>query len=267
MASPFAQISIFLIGIALSTSSLALEEYTISSVDDSAGSKIVIDYVDTQRNTHKQSLLGDLNGINIIPSIARIDNNQLIAVWQHFNAGKFYLHYSLGAQDKWSIPVRIETGMPVNVSPFIANISSQVILFWSATVNDHDFIFSALYSNNGWSFPQKVPGQILPINIWPRVISEHGNDFIEWLASDPDNQPYSIQRQQLDVSSLRGLFSNNSRLSEQQNTYLGENAYSKHYIQRRPNLRNSINTSRHSRFRLQIQNGQSQRQMRKELQY
>jgi hypothetical protein len=267
MKSPIAQISILTIGLVLCTSSLALEEYTISSVDDSTGSKILIDYVDTQKNTQKQSLIGDLNGINIIPSIARIDNNQLIAVWQHFNAGKFYLHYSVGSQDKWSIPVRVETGMPVNVSPFIANISSQVILFWSATVNDHDYIFSALYNNNGWSAPRKVPGQNLPINIWPRVISEHGNHFIEWLASNPVEQPYSIQRQQLDVSSLHSLFSNSSRLSKQQDANLGENAFSKRYIQRRPNLRNSINTSRHSKFRLQIQNGQSQRQMRKELQY
>lgn len=267
MNSPFTQVSIFIIGIALSTSSHALEEYTIASVDDSAGSKIVIDYVDSQSNTHKQSFLGDLNGINIIPSIARIDNNQLIAVWQHFKAGKFYLHYSIGAQDKWSIPARIETGMPINVSPFIANISSQVILFWSSTVNDHDLIFSALYNRNGWSSAREVPGQNLPINIWPRVISEHGNHFIEWLASNPASQPYAIQRQQLDVSSLRSLFSENSRLSEQQRTKSSLKAFRKRHILHRPDLRGSMNTSRHSQFRLQIENGQSQRQMRKELQY
>lgn len=251
---------------AFSATLLAYEEYTISSIDHNTGSQISVNYLNTETNTQKQTLLGDLDGISILPSIAASGNKQFIAVWQHFTSGKSGLQFSVGAKDDWSMPININTGLAENVSPIVVNIDSQVILFWSSTVEERDFIYYSLY-NKGWSPARKVPGQNLAINIWPRVISEQGTHFIEWLASDPPEQPYTIQRHHLNTARLKSLFAGNARLAQPFSANTASGAFSKRPVQRRPDLANSATSSRHSQFGLKIEKGQTRIQVRKILQY
>ncbi len=261
-------VSLISIFIALiSFSAQAYEEYTVSSVDRDAGTQILIHYSATSPGTQTSALLGDPNGINILPSIAQSNKNQLVAVWQHFKDGNFDLHFSIGAKNKWSAPLKIDTGMAVNVSPFVACVGSQLMLFWSSTVEDQDFIFYTMLNKGFWTPPEKVPGQTLPINILPRVISERGKHFVEWLASGPTAE-YSIQRHQLDASILQSLSSVRSALTSAQHARRVALAFTRHQVKRAPVFIDAASVdSPHTRFSLKIENDQSQHKARKILQY
>ena len=251
----------------VSFSTLAYEEYTVSSVDADTGTQIRIQHINSRNNAQSITLLGDPDSINLLPTIAQSENNQLITVWQHFGDGNSELYFSTGVAGSWSKAQKINTEMRVNVSPFVVKLGMQVVLFWSATVEDRDLIFYALFNEGKWSEPEQLPGQTLPINILPRVTSEQKNHFVEWLASSPTTE-YSIQRYQLNVPILDKLSSARNMPSSAKSASLTASAFAKRPVVRAPVVQGAASVDApHTRFSLKIENGKSQHKARKILQY